>query len=119
MNINFGKHHSHAIHHDPWAQMQVIANMSMVKELLPESIIGVYAGGRNWLPVLVQGLLSGAVVVRVGIEDCYWMWPHRNEIIRKNSEVVKMVADMATMLGRKVITDPVEARAYLGMTRKS
>jgi uncharacterized protein (DUF849 family) len=89
----------------------------MVQSTEPESIVGVYPGGRNWLPILTLGLLLGAQLVRVGIEDCYWVYPHRNEIIRKNSDVVEMAVQIATLLGRRVVRDADEARSILGIVR--
>lgn len=115
MNVNFGKHDSHAVQEDPWSYLQVITNVNLVKATIPESIIGVYPGGRNWLPVLNMGILMGATLVRVGIEDCYWMYPHKDEIIGKNSDTVKVAVEMARLLGRRVVTDPNEARKILGL----
>lgn len=114
-NLHMGKHHSHAIHRDPWAFLQLIANFNMVRETVPDSIIGVYPGGRNWLPLATLGLLMGAQLIRVGIEDCYWVYPHKDEIIRKNSEMVELVAGIARQLGRPVVTDAGEARKILGL----
>ena len=115
-NLNLGKHHSHAIHKDPWSYLNLITNFNMVKATVKEEcVIGVYPGGRNWLPILVLGLLMGAQLFRVGIEDCYWIYPHKNEIIKKNSAMIKLVVDIAKLLGRRVVTDPKEAREILGI----
>jgi uncharacterized protein (DUF849 family) len=59
--------------------------------------------------------MMGAELVRVGIEDCYWMWPHRNDLIKKNSDTVKIAVEIAGILNRRVVTDPKEARSILGM----
>jgi 3-keto-5-aminohexanoate cleavage enzyme len=115
MNIQIGKHESHVMNKDPWSYLQLITNINLIKENIPGSIIGVYPGGRNWLPIVTLGILTGVDIVRVGVEDCYWMYPHKNEIIKKNSDVVKMTVDLAKMLGRRVVTDPKEARKILGM----
>ena len=115
MNIQIGKHDSHACNKDPWSYLQLITSMNMVKENIPESVIGVYSGGRNWLPMTIMGIMMGADIVRVGIEDCYWLYPHKDDIIKKNSDVVKMTVDIANILGRRVVTDPAEARKILGM----
>jgi uncharacterized protein (DUF849 family) len=114
-NLHLGKHHSHTIHKDPWSYLQLIANYNMVAATEPDSIIGVYPGGRNWLPIVVMGLLMGTQLIRVGIEDCYWVYPHKDEIIRKNSEMVRLVREIAERLGRRVVTDPNEARQILGL----
>jgi 3-keto-5-aminohexanoate cleavage enzyme len=115
MNIQIGKHESHTNNKDPWSYMQLITNISLIKENIPGSMIGVYPGGRNWLPMIVLGMLMGVEIVRVGVEDCYWMYPHKNEIIKKHSDVVKMTVELANLLGRNVVTDPKEARKILGM----
>ncbi|MFC1937200.1 3-keto-5-aminohexanoate cleavage protein [Chloroflexota bacterium] len=115
MNLHLGKHSSHAIHQDPESYLNLIANVEMVKKTIPDSIIGIYPGGRNWLPILTLGILMGAELIRVGVEDCYWMWPHRDELIKKNSDTVKIAIELANIFGRKVVTDPKEARRILGM----
>lgn len=114
-NLHLGKHHSHTISMDPWSFMQLITNYNIVSETAPESIIGVYPGGRNWLPILVMGLLLGTQLVRVGIEDTYWIYPHKDEIIKKNSDMVKLAVDIANSLGRRVVTNANEARDILGI----
>ncbi len=114
LNVHMGKHHAHTIHHDPWAALQLITNLNMVRETFPESIVGIYAGGRNWLPMTVLAIMLGADIVRVGIEECYWMWPHKDEVIQKNVDTVKMAVSIANMLGRPVVTDANEARKILG-----
>ena len=115
MNIQIGKHEAAAINQDPWSYLQLITSMNMIKQNLPSSLIGIYPGGRNWLPMVVMGILLGADLIRVGIEDCYWMYPHRDEIIRENSDVVKMTVEIANLLGRRVVTDVAEARKILGI----
>ncbi len=115
-NLHLGKHHSHTIDRDPWSFLQLLTNYNMVMDTLgPDTIVGVYPGGRNWLPVLVFGLLLGAPLVRVGIEDCYWVYPHKDEIIKKNSDMVVLVREIAERLGRRIVTDPDEARQILGI----
>lgn len=115
MNIHAGKHHSHAIHENPWSFLNVLSAIKTVEETVENSIVGVYPGGRNWLPILVHALTYGVSLIRVGIEDMYWKYPHRDEVIQKNSEVVELAVDIAESLGREVITDPDRAREYLGL----
>lgn len=115
MAVNAGKHHSHAVHEDPWSRQLVTASMKTVEETIDDACLGVYPGGRNWLPILVHGLLMGATFFRVGIEETYWMYPHKDEVIQKNSDVIEKAVTIAEALGREVITDPDEARDYLGI----
>jgi 3-keto-5-aminohexanoate cleavage enzyme len=115
MNIQIGKHEAHASNQDPWSHLQLITSMNVVKNNVPDSAIGVYPGGRNWLPLTTLGIILGADIVRVGVEDAYWMYPHKNEIIKKHSDIVKMTVDLAEMHGRRVVKNPAEARSILGM----
>lgn len=115
LNLRMGAHHSTTTNNDPWSYFKVISELYNVRQTVEDSIVGLYPGGRNWLPTLLLGLMAGANVVRVGIEDAYWKYPHRDDLVRKNSEVVEMTVELAEMLGREVITDFDRAREFLGM----
>jgi 3-keto-5-aminohexanoate cleavage enzyme len=115
MNIQLGKHDGTATSQDPWSHMQIITSVYAVRQSIPGCLIGIYPGGRNWLPMATMGILLGADIIRVGVEDCYWMYPHRNEVIKSHAEVVKMFVDLACKLGRRVVTDAGEARKILGI----
>lgn len=115
LSLRVGSHHSQTTTNDPWSYFKVLSEIYDVRQTVEDSIIGLYPGGRNWLPMLVMGLLAGANVIRVGIEDAYWKYPHKDELVQKNSEIVEMVVELAEMLGREVITDPERARQFLGM----
>jgi uncharacterized protein (DUF849 family) len=115
IHVNLGKHDSTAIHQDPGSYLNAIANLDIVKRTFPGAHIGWRTGGRNWLPIMVLGVIMGVDVVQVGIEDAFWRWPHRDEIIKKNSDSVKWAVDIANILGRRVVTDPNEARRIMDM----
>jgi 3-keto-5-aminohexanoate cleavage enzyme len=115
LNIHAGKHHSHAVFQSPWSFINVTNSYSQAKQAYPTAVLGVYPGGRNWLPILCLGLLLGTSVVRVGVEDCYWIYPHKDDIIKKNSHMVDLVVEIATRLGRRIVTDVSEARRILGV----
>lgn len=114
-NVQIGKHDAHACNVDPWSQIQLITSMETTKANIPNCYLGVYPGGRNWLPMLITAITAGCDLIRVGIEDCYWMWPHKDDIIKKNSDLVKIAVELATLLGRRVVTDPDEARELMGI----
>lgn len=115
MNLNIGKHHTHAIHQNPWAYYQLLTSKGMIEDTFENCIVNIQAGGRNWLPITVLGMLAGATVFRVGVEDTYWLYPHRDDLVPKNSEIVELTVELAEALGREVITDPDKARDYLGL----
>ena len=99
---------------DPWMPIDLITSIMQTKERIPESVIGVYSGGRNWLPITMTAILAGVDLVRAGIEDCYWMYPHKDEIIKSNTEAVEKIVDFCGLIGRPVAT-PEQARQIMGM----
>jgi len=74
----------------------------------------VCAGGRNWLPFTTLAIMLGFDMVRVGMEDSVYMYPHKDQKIQTTAEAVKVVADIARSLGREIAT-PDEAREILGI----
>ncbi len=113
--INLGKHDSTAIHQDPESFCNAIANLEIVRKTFPGAIYGWRSGGRNWLPILIMGIMLGVDIVQVGIEDAYWRWPHSDEVIKSNVDTVKWTVEIANLLGRRVVTDPEEARKICGL----
>lgn len=99
---------------DPWMPIDLIASIMQTKERIPDSVIGVYAGGRNWLPITITAILAGVDLVRAGIEDCYWMYPHKDEIMKTNTESVQKVVEFCSIIGRRIATAQ-EAREILGI----
>ena len=115
-NLHLGKHHSHTIHRDPWSYLQLLTNYNMVLDTIGhDSIVGVYPRRPQLAADSGVRAALGTPLVRVGIEDCYWMYPHKDEIIKKNSDTVALAKDIAEKLGRRVVTDPEEARKILGL----
>jgi 3-keto-5-aminohexanoate cleavage enzyme len=103
---------------DPWTPIDIVSNLMQTKQRIPDSVIGVYSGGRNWLPITYTAILTGADIVRVGIEDMYWMYPHRDTIVSSNIETVRKVTDFAQLIGRD-IADVATARKILDIERTS
>jgi uncharacterized protein (DUF849 family) len=103
---------------DPWMPIDLVASIEQTKRRIPNSVIGVYSGYRNWLPITITAILCGVDMVRVGIEDCYYMYPHLDEVIKTNMECVQKIFDFCRLIGRKVATVE-ETRKILGITRTS
>ncbi len=101
---------------DPWMPVDLITSIVQTKERIPESVI--FSGGRNWLPITMTAILAGVDFVRVGIEDCYWMYPHKDEVIQSNAATVKKIVDFCGLIGRRIATVD-EARRILGVRRTS
>ncbi len=114
MNIMAGFHgfsHASPLEPDPWNYVYL---MTMMQTLSPNWTRGVCAGGRNWLPFTTLAIMLGFDMVRVGMEDSVYMYPHKDQKIQTTAEAVKVVADIARSLGREIAT-PDEAREILGI----
>jgi uncharacterized protein (DUF849 family) len=111
--LHMGKHHATYVGADPWSHLQLVTSIGALKATIPESVVGLRPGGRNWLPITVAAIAMGVDMVGVGQEDCLWMYPHKDEIIVKNSDVIAKVAMFARELGREVAT-PDQVRSILG-----
>ena len=105
-----GKHGDKRYFCDPWSHLGVIYEMNPVKEALKgsEYTLGIHPEDRNCLPITVMGILLGCNQVRVGIEDIFYLYPHKDEIAKKPAEVVAKVVTIAKELGRDIAT-PKEA----------
>ncbi len=106
-----GMHNAADTGSDPWALLYVLSLMKMMPE---DTVIGISAGGRNWLPLTVFAIIMGVDVVRVGLEDHLWLYPHKDEKSQHSFEEVRKISTIAKELGREVAT-PEEARKIFGM----
>ena len=114
LNIQEGKHGEDRSFADPAGYLSLISSMQLVKSTIPDSTIGLHAGGRNWFQMIVMGLMLGVGLVRIGLEDMFWAYPHKDDVIRKAVESVERVVQVAKALGRDIATTD-EARKILGM----
>jgi 3-keto-5-aminohexanoate cleavage enzyme len=111
MTMGPGMHNAAETYPDPWGLLYVLGMIKMIPE---GSVIGLSAGGRNWLPLTVFGILMGVDNVRVGLEDHIYMYPHKSELIKSSADEARKIATIARALGRDVAT-PAEARQILGI----
>ncbi len=114
INIQEGKHGVNRSCADPMSYLNLISSVEMVKKIMPDCTIGIHAGGRNWLPMIVMGIMLGVDLVRIGIEDQFWACPHKDEFIKKPAEPVEKVVQIARALGRDLATAD-EAREILSI----
>ena len=111
MSMGPGMHNAAETSPDPWGHMYILGMMKMMPE---DSVISLSAGGRNWLPLSTFAIMMGADGVRVGMEDHIWMYPHKDEIIKRSADATKKIATIARELGRDLAT-PAQAREILGI----
>ncbi|MEW6601199.1 MAG: 3-keto-5-aminohexanoate cleavage protein, partial [Nitrospirota bacterium] len=115
INMHLGKHHSPPVSIDPLSYIEVINWYTYVKAALTKEdvVLGIYVGGRNWLPLTVLAVMMGADVVRVGMEDCLYMYPHKDDLIASNRSTVEKIVAVAEHLGRPV-ANRAQTRKILG-----
>jgi 3-keto-5-aminohexanoate cleavage enzyme len=82
--------------------------------LAANAVKGVCAGGRNWLPFSTLAIMLGFDMVRVGMEDTVYLYPHRDDKIQTSAQAVRKVVSVANELGREIATS-AEARAIMGI----
>jgi len=114
MNVMAGFHgfnHATPLTPDPWNYINV---MSLYQVLPANGVRGICAGGRNWLPFTTLGIMLGADMVRVGMEDSVYVHPHSDEKLTSSAQAVTLVRTIAESLGREIAT-PDEAREILGI----
>ena len=112
LNVCAGTHDSAPTGPNPWG----LVNMTMLWNSFPkkDTVIGLVAGERNWLPITVLGIMLGVDTVRIGMEEPIYMYPHKDEMMKRNVDVVKKVVTIAKELGRE-IAKPDEARKIMGI----
>lgn len=90
---------------------------SSIYDVDPEATILVCAAGRASSYVVMLAALMG-LHVRVGMEDTVWRWPHRDEKIADNLQMLQMASSMAQLLGRDIAT-PSEYREIVGLPARN
>lgn len=90
----------------------VMRSVSAIRDIDPDGVIMVCAAGRAALYVAVFAATLG-LHIRIGMEDTYWLWPHRDDRISSNKQVFDLSANLAAVLGRPIAT-PAEYRQLIG-----
>ena len=79
--------------------------VNAIRDIDEEGVIMVCAAGRASMHVATLAAAMG-LHIRVGMEDTYWLWPHRNERIESNVQTYNLGEKLAEVVGR-----PVASRA--------
>jgi 3-keto-5-aminohexanoate cleavage enzyme len=87
--------------------------VSAIRDIDPDAFIMVCAAGRASTYVANLAALMG-LHIRVGMEDTYWLWPHRDDRIASNMQALDMAKLISQVTGRPIAT-PVEYREMLGV----
>ena len=94
--------------------MRMVRSIRAIDE---DAFILVCAAGRASTYLATFAMLLG-LHVRVGMEDTMWQYPHRDDIIKRNVEHFQQMRQIATLLGRELMT-PAEYRQAIGLPAKS
>ncbi|WP_053572891.1 beta-keto acid cleavage family enzyme [Caballeronia cordobensis] len=83
-----------------------------IRDIDPDGVIMVCAAGRASMYVATLAALMG-LHIRVGMEDTYWLWPHRDDRIVSNRQTFELATQLASVVGRPVATQR-EYRELIG-----
>jgi 3-keto-5-aminohexanoate cleavage enzyme len=86
-----------------------------IREIDPTSVIHVDGAARASSYLTTLAILLG-LHVRVGTEDTVWKYPHKDELIESNGQMVKSTIEIARQLGRRPATAD-EYRRLIGIKR--
>lgn len=102
----------------PDAMMSELAQIvTRIREVDSQAFIQVCASGRASHYLATLAMLMG-LHVRVGTEDTVWRYPHKDELLDSNREMVERAKATAAALGRELAT-PDDLRAMLGMKART
>lgn len=99
---------------NPRQMMEALTRMvGAIRDIDPDGVIIVCAAGHASTYLATQAALMG-LHIRVGMEDTYYKWPHRDDLITSNLEALRLGQQIAEVVGRRVAT-PEETRAIMGL----
>lgn len=91
----------------------LMRTVTTIRDIDEHGMIMVCAAGRASMYVATLAAAMG-LHIRVGMEDTYWLWPHREDMIESNAQAFGFGAKLAEVLGRRVATR-AEYRQMLGL----
>jgi 3-keto-5-aminohexanoate cleavage enzyme len=83
-----------------------------IRDIDPDGVIMVCAAGRASMYVATLAAVMG-LHIRIGMEDTYWLWPHRDDRIVSNRQTFELATQLASVVGRPVATQR-EYRELIG-----
>jgi 3-keto-5-aminohexanoate cleavage enzyme len=76
-------------------------SVAAIRDIDPDGLIMVCAAGRAAMYVATLAALMG-LHIRIGMEDTYWLWPHRDNRIESNLQAYQLAAKLSDVVGRPV-----------------
>jgi 3-keto-5-aminohexanoate cleavage enzyme len=90
----------------------LMRNVTAIRDVDPDAFIMVCAAGRAAMYVAAMAALMG-LHIRIGMEDTYWLWPHRDDRIESNLQAFGVSSKLADAIGRPIATR-AEYRKMIG-----
>jgi 3-keto-5-aminohexanoate cleavage enzyme len=98
---------------NPWATPRNLINA--IEQLPSEVILEISGVGPFQTPMTTLGIIMGAQVIRVGLEDN--VYAKRGQLLKNNAEAVEKVVRIARELNRPIATR-TQARDMLGISQQ-
>ncbi|WP_321822468.1 MULTISPECIES: 3-keto-5-aminohexanoate cleavage protein [unclassified Burkholderia] len=76
-------------------------SVGAIRDIDPDAFIMVCAAGRASMYVATLAALMG-LHIRVGMEDTYWLWPHRDDRIQSNMQTFELAQNISAVTGRPI-----------------
>jgi uncharacterized protein (DUF849 family) len=85
-----------------------------IKAIDPGAFITVCCSGRSSTYLVALAMIMGCHV-RMGMEDTVWQYPHSDEMIKNNADMVRWAFELARLLGREPMTPNEFRETVLGV----
>jgi 3-keto-5-aminohexanoate cleavage enzyme len=95
----------------------LLRTVSAIRDVDPAALILVCAAGRAALYLTGLAITLG-LHVRIGMEDTIWLWPHRDDLVESNMQMLETTKQLAAALGRNV-ADHATYRELVGAPARS
>ena len=87
--------------------------VNAIRDIDPEGLIMVCAAGRASMMLATFAATMG-LHIRIGMEDTYYLWPHREDLIESNLQCMELAKNISAAVGRPIAT-PREYREMTGI----
>ncbi len=94
----------------------LIRSVRRIRAIDPDGVISVATAGRPSYYLTGLAMLMG-LSIRVGVEDTYWKWPHKDDLLPDTVTAFKDMRTAAEIFGRRLATAE-EFRVMAGLAVK-
>ena len=81
----------------------IIRSVRRIREIDPNGMISIPTAGRPSYYLAGMAILMG-LAIRVGVEDTYWKWPHKDDLLPDTVTAFKDMKKVAEIFGRQMAT---------------